>query len=228
LLSQDQGIGKTLLGKPSPSNGNASCLSVHAGRHSPSLQRFEPAGSASFCAPPFLIGPKPARSPERPSAEGPWSPTATVKTASGGRFHGGIGLHNNINSVFCSSFWRGRPSPRAYFVGRYPFQRGHPATPRAQDAHSFQDSPPAATAALPDSFLTLAAASSQLVTCEAPSFHCRSNAGGGTGCLPPTFHLAGILGELAPCRSLVFLPALPWLPAVRPSRIVGCATARKR
>lgn len=39
------------------------------------------------------------------------------------------------------------------------------------------------------------AASSQLVTCEAPSFHCRSNAGGGMECPPPPFHLADILGE---------------------------------
>ena len=61
-------------------------------------------------------------------------------------------------SLFLSmrKFWRGKPSPRAYCVGRYPFQRGHPATPRSQDARSFQDSPPAATAALPDSFLTMA------------------------------------------------------------------------
>ena len=130
------------------------------------------------------------------------------------------GLRLNPTCCFNAKVWRGKPSPRAYFVGRYPFQRGHPATPRAQDARSFQDSPPAATAALPDSFLTLAAASSQLVTCEAPSFHCRSNVGGGMGCPPPTFHLEDILGNSAPCRSLTFLPALPWLPAVRPSRIV--------
>jgi hypothetical protein len=80
----------------------------------------------------------------------------TGKTAPKARFYGGNRLHNNVNSVSCSSFLRGKPSPRAYFVGRYPFQRGHPATPRAQDVRSFLDSPPAAASALPDSFLTMA------------------------------------------------------------------------
>ncbi len=34
----------------------------------------------------------------------------------------------------------------------------------------------------------------RLVTCEAPSFHCRSNATGGMKCPPPAFHLADTLG----------------------------------
>ena len=137
----------------------------------------------------------------------------------------------NIFDYFDKTIWRGKPSPRAYCVGRYPFQRGHPATPRSQDARSFQDSPPAATAALPDSFLTLAAASSQLVTCRAPSLHCRSNAGGGMRCLPPSFHLAGLLGESAPSgRSCFCQPCLCSLRCARPgswdvpqrAKVQGC------
>ena len=126
----------------------------------------------------------------------------------------------NIFDYFDKTIWRGKPSPRAYFVGRYPFQRGHPATPRSQDARSFQDSPPAATAALPDSFLTLAAASSQLVTCRAPSLHCRSNAGGGlpTAPIPPcgppgsisSLTVVGVSASLAlaPCGAPVSDPGM--------------------